>query len=108
MNILKAGFGRVNVNPPMGISISGYFIPRYAEAILDDLEVNALALEAGETRVLLMSIDNCVPRGDLLDVCRRKISDATGVPFEAIMISATDFLQIAYSSMQPIPIPGLR
>ena len=89
MNILKAGFGRVNVNPPMGISISGYFIPRYAEAILDDLEVNALALEAGETRVLLMSIDNCVPRGDLLDVCRRKISDATGVPFEAIMISAT-------------------
>ena len=41
MNLLKAGFGRVNVNPPMGIAISGYFIPRFAEAVLDDLEVTS-------------------------------------------------------------------
>ena len=89
MNTLKAGFGRVNVNPPMGIAISGYFIPRYAEGILDDLELNALALEAGGKQVLLMCLDNCVPKADVLDESRRQISQATGVPYEAIFISAT-------------------
>jgi len=33
MNNLKVGFGRGNINPPMGISIRGYYKLRYAEAI---------------------------------------------------------------------------
>ena len=70
MNVLKAGFARVNVNPPLGISISGYYIPRYADGILDDLVLDALALEAGDSRVLLLSLDNCVPKADLVYDCR--------------------------------------
>ena len=89
MNVLKAGFARVNVNPPLGISISGYYIPRYADGILDDLSLDALALEAGDSRVLLLSLDNCVPKADLLYDCRDHISSLTGVPVDAIFISAT-------------------
>ena len=89
MNTLKAGFGRVNVTPMMGISISGYFIPRYAEGVLDDLEINALALEAGNSRAILISIDNCVPKADVLTPCRQHIAEVTGVPFEAVFISST-------------------
>ena len=44
MNNLYAGFGRVNVNPMMGIGIAGYYKVRNAEGVLDDLEINAVAL----------------------------------------------------------------
>ena len=58
MNKLFAGFARVNVTPMMGIGIDGYYKPRYAEGVLDELEINALALACGETRVVLLSIDH--------------------------------------------------
>ena len=40
-NTLQAGFARVNINPPLGIHISGYFVERKAEGFLDDLEAVA-------------------------------------------------------------------
>ena len=88
-NTLKAGFGRVNVNPPMGIQISGYYMTRLADGILDDLEVNALALETANGSAIFLSLDNCVPREDLLSLCRRSVSEATGVPYEAVFTAAT-------------------
>ena len=53
MNVLQAGFARVNVTPMMGIPMRGYFKVRLAEGVLDDLEINALALACGETKMLL-------------------------------------------------------
>lgn len=89
MNCLKAGFGRVNITPMLGIPMEGYFTPRFAESILDDLELNVLALEAGEAKILLISIDNCEIYGDVLDTYRRHVSDVTGVPQDAIFIAST-------------------
>ena len=40
MNTLQAGFSRVDITPPPGTEIIGYFHPRYAEGILDHLEIN--------------------------------------------------------------------
>ena len=59
MNTLQAGFARVNVTPMMGIPINGYFVDRLADGVLDELEINALALATGDERVLLLSIDSC-------------------------------------------------
>ena len=38
MNELKVGFSRVNVNPPLGIGVCGYYIPGFAKGFLDDLQ----------------------------------------------------------------------
>ena len=89
MNNLKAGFARVNINPPMGISIRGYFKKRFAEAILDDLQANALALQCGDVKTLLISIDHCGMAQEISDRCRKAASDASGVPMENIILSAT-------------------
>lgn len=89
MNNLKAGFARGNINPPMGISIRGYFKKRFAEAILDDLQVNALALQCGDVKTLLISIDHCGMAQEISDRCRKAAGDATGVPMENIILSAT-------------------
>jgi len=44
MHTLQAGFARVDVTPMLGIGLGGYFKVRKAEAVLDELELNALAL----------------------------------------------------------------
>lgn len=88
-NRLKAGFARVDATPPLGIGIDGYYKPRFAEAVYDALEINALALECGGKTALVIAVDNCGIKRDYLDVCRAKIEAASGVPKEAVFIHST-------------------
>ena len=89
MNCLYAGFGRVNVTPMLGIPIVGYFKERYAEGVLDELEINALALGCGEQKVVLLSIDNCGFPQDMMEIFRRHVSEVTGIAYEGVLIHAT-------------------
>lgn len=89
MSKLKAGFARANINPPMGIPIRGYYKERLAEGILDDIEVNALALQYNDALTLLISVDNCGIEQELSLLYREKVSRATGALLENIIISAT-------------------
>ena len=89
MSLLQAGFGRANVTPMLGIPIAGYFKPRYADGVLDELEVNALAVACGDEKVVLMTIDNCGIRRAVLDPVRQQIAQVTGVPYEAVFIHST-------------------
>ena len=88
-NKLQAGFARANITPPMGISIAGYYKERYAEGVLDDLEVNALALKVEDKTVLLMTIDHCGIVRAILDKYKAAITERTGVPADAIFIHST-------------------
>lgn len=89
MSMLMAGFGRVNVTPMLGIGVAGYYKERFADGVLDDLEINALALACGDDRVVLLSMDHCGLKRNVMDVYRKHVSEATGIPFEAVFISAT-------------------
>ncbi len=89
MNTLKAGFARVNVNPTLGLAIRGYFKPRYVEGILDDLEINAVALSCGETKVVMMTLDACSIDTKEADIFRAYISEKTGISPDAIFLHAT-------------------
>ena len=89
MNTLQAGYSKVNVNPMLGIPINGYFKPRYAEGILDDLEIVAVALACGDTKTLLMAIDNLHLNTNLVKEYQEKIVQKTGLEKEAIFIHST-------------------
>ena len=105
MNTLQAGFARVNVTPRMGIFVRGYYKPRYADGVLDDLEVNALALACGDSKVLLLSIDHCGLDKDTCTAYRNHISEVTGVPVDHIYISSTHTHtgpQLLFSSTDPL------
>ena len=54
---LKVGFSRIAINPPIGANLRGYFHQRLNEAILDDLEINTVAVEKDGVAVALVSID---------------------------------------------------
>ena len=88
-NNFKVGYARVNITPPMGVNIAGYFIERIADGVLDELETCAVAVSDGKNTVLLMTIDHCGVLKVFLDEWRQKISEATGIPAEAIYIHST-------------------
>ena len=45
--MLKAGFARVDITPPFGVSVQGYFEPRTAKGVLDPLLATAVAFDDG-------------------------------------------------------------
>jgi len=89
MHTFKAGFARVDITPPLGIAINGYFIPRKAEKVLDPLQVNALALCSGETKTVLLTVDNLGIAQALLQPMLAAVCKAAGLPEEAVYIHAT-------------------
>lgn len=89
MNNLYAGFGRVNVTPMRGIGIAGYFVPRFAEGVLDELEINAVVLACDDSKVILISMDHLGITADVTSIYREHISEVTGIPVEAVFIHAT-------------------
>ena len=89
MNSLQAGFARVNVTPMLGIHVAGYFKERIAEGVLDELEINALALRTGDDTLLLLSMDICHISTARCAGFRKHIEEATGVPAGNILIHAT-------------------
>ena len=89
MNNLYAGYHRVNVTPMLGIDVSGYYVPRKADGVLDELELCALALASGEKKVVLLSADLLDVYTKDADDFRHHISEATGLPYEAILIHTT-------------------
>ena len=88
-NKLYAGFARADITPSMGIDITGYFLIRKAEGVLDNLEVNAIALKLGKDTVLMLTIDNCGLKREFNEKIKEKITQKTGVPADAIFIHCT-------------------
>ena len=88
MNNFQAGYARVNINPPLGSALYGYYVERLASGFIDDLEAFALALVKNEKKFIIISVDNC-NICDIVDRCREAIEQATGIPKDNVFISST-------------------
>lgn len=88
-NTLQAGFSRINITPMMGIDIQGYFKTRLADGVLDELEINALALACGDSRVVFICLDNCGVAQNLTVKFKERVSEVTGLAMNQIYIGAT-------------------
>jgi len=86
--MLTAGFARVDITPPFGNDLSGYYERRLADGTLDPLYLNAVALTVGEETVILMAADYIGITMDHNARIRELISERTGVPADHIMIAA--------------------
>ena len=89
MSTFSVGYAQVNINPKLGIGISGYFVPRFAKGFLDDLQASAIALTCNDNTVILMNVDNCGIDLNISEGFRQAISEATGVPFENLFLAAS-------------------
>ena len=89
MNQLYAGFSRVNITPMLGIGLAGYYKVRHADGILDELEINALALTCNDEKAVLLSVDHLAIMEEVTTEYRKYISKITGVPMDGIYIHST-------------------
>ena len=89
MNTFKAGYGKVNVNPTLGIGIYGYYVPRFAKGVLDDIEASALTLSLGEKTIVLLTVDNGGIDSDILKGYLEKIEKETGISKDNIFVCAS-------------------
>ena len=89
MSVFQVGYAEVNINPPLGIGIAGYYIPRFVKGFLDDLKASALALSLGDTKVLLISVDNEGITKPLADKFRAAISERAEIPGENVFLSVS-------------------
>ena len=90
MNTLKAGYSRVEVNPPLGIEIPGYFIKRYAEKILDNIYTCALALSVEDgTTAVMITLDSLYVQLNGCDVIRDYLSKRFSLPRESFFIGSS-------------------
>ena len=88
MGNLKVGFAEVVINPKMGVPLFGYYVPRFAKGVLDDLKASALALNVGET-VIMISIDNCGIMKTVMEKMLDAVSAATAVDRDNLFIGCT-------------------
>ena len=89
MATFKVGYASVNINPPLGIAVAGYFVPRYAKGFLDDLEIGALVLSLGKKKIAMVSVDNCSIKPAIMKDYLAKAAKETGIPAKNILITST-------------------
>lgn len=87
--IFKAGAATSNITPPLGADIVGGWNPQPASYVHDELHVRCLALDDGATRLAFAVVDNVGISRDVYDEAKRLIHEATGLPPEHVMMSAT-------------------
>ena len=70
---MLAGFGKSNVTPDLGLELTGYgyYLKRKALSVRDELFVRAVAIENGDTRLMLIS-------HDVLGINRNIVKDVVG------------------------------
>ncbi len=86
---LRVGAASVNITPPVGIPMAGYYATRLATGTHDPLNVKAIVFAQDGAKAALVALDLVTLARPTIVEARRLIASLTGVPPEAVMISAT-------------------
>ncbi len=86
---LAVGFALIVITPPLGTNLAGYFYPRYAQEVLDDLFAQAVVIQAGDDVLVLIACDLIGVEADTVAQARKFIEEQIGVPAERVCIGAT-------------------
>ena len=84
---LYAGYHKINVTPPLGLPVPGYFAQRTSDGILSDLYLRCTAFAQGEKKALVFSIDAISLNAQAFDIISDMITQATGVETDGIYIT---------------------
>jgi len=86
---LTAGLAVIDITPPIGYRLSGYFNERISTGIKNPLKAKALILRQGAQQAALVFCDIIGLSLDVSSQTRRQASQITGIPEENILLAAT-------------------
>ena len=89
MSKLQAGFSRVDMTPPLGAHIDGYYFDRYVEGVRDPLYINAVAVREGDKAVVAITLDLMAMWDEPSDALRLAVAEAAGLDPNAILLCCT-------------------
>lgn len=88
----SAGFARVDITPPLGIQMIGYYhkvYDRRADGIIDPLHAECVAVSDGTSAALIFRVDHLHLQNPFLAKAIPAIVAATGVPRDRIYVHST-------------------
>jgi hypothetical protein len=86
----RAGAAAVDVTPSqLPVRVNGGFLEKVVSQIHDRLYARAIVLDNGTTRIALCVVDSCMVPRELVDTAKAAASQATGIPVERMLVSAT-------------------
>ena len=87
--VIRAGSARIEITPPIGTALAGYFTPRISDRVEDALYANALVFESRGERIAIVSCDViCMPAAKA-DPPREIVEERTGIPGSNVLLGAT-------------------
>ena len=89
MKPVQAGTGAVDITPPLGCHMCGYFNDRIATDIHDPLHAKALALNNGDATIGFVVCDLINIPAEVVAAVKERIRAITGVPPENVLVSGT-------------------
>lgn len=88
---MEVGFARVDITPPVGISLCGYgyYLDRNAESVHDPLYVSAVVFKRGKRGAILINYDLIGMKVETADGIRERLGKEFSIDKASIMIAAT-------------------
>ena len=86
---MRVGVAAVDITPPLGIPMAGYYHARGADGVLDPLYSKAMVIESDGERVALVALDIIGITRAITDQARAEIETTTGIKGGHVMVSAT-------------------
>jgi len=86
---LKAGESEVDITPPAGHRMAGYFDERFATGTHDPLKAKAIVLQQGDQEIALVFCDLVGPSLNVTRKARVEASTKTAIPVKNIVIATT-------------------
>jgi len=88
-DVLKAGIAVVDITPPLGYRMSGYFNERLSTGVSNPLRAKAVVLKQGGERAAMVFCDIIGISHDVSSRARSQAAERTGIPAENVLIAAT-------------------
>lgn len=88
-NDLRAGVAEIDITPPVGHRMAGYFDERFATGIHDPLRAKGIVLQQGDKQIAMVFCDLVGISLHVSTNARAQASAITGIPVANILISAT-------------------
>ncbi|MBI5799426.1 MAG: neutral/alkaline non-lysosomal ceramidase N-terminal domain-containing protein [Verrucomicrobia bacterium] len=85
----RAGAARLDITPPIGTPMAGFYSMRASLGVIDPLYANAIVVEQGGAKAAFVALDVAYTPRTLVVATRRLITEQTGITGERVMISAT-------------------
>ncbi len=88
--MLKAGFGRTDITPELGVRLGGYGVKeRPAEEIFDHLHSTTVVFEQDNTKAVVINLDWICIEEEIVERIRGKVNERTKIKREHISVCTT-------------------